>query len=262
MDLTLDELADERDGFVEVLARGAERPGQAVQSLQCKPVKGPLLDLLRGLGGTPIEIARALAGRAAPAELAALAGEPSLVPGQRAIALLAVAIALAGDPGAACPPAALDAVEDEATCAAAIDAGLGAALTGVLRAVPTGELRATRVLVGRRLLAAGETGPHVVELLLAGGDRARAAAAAAAELRVHLGRGEASAVLWAWLALVVAWSRDDAFVGQIVTAIGEPALIDALLRWLERLPTSDPLAVARARAAIGWARPVGNHGGS
>lgn len=199
--------------------------------------------LLAGAGDPPLARAsdlRGLAGRlgsAAAAALADLAADAALPPGARVVALLAVALALADDPAAAAPEAALDAIDDPDVVGAAIDGGLTAALTGVLRAAPVdGALRATRRLVGRRCLAAGEQGPHIARLLLDAGDQEGAARAVATYLAGRLDPGSPPPLeTRALLQLVPAWTADPAFAAALDRALAEidpeaPAHLASLLR--------------------------------
>jgi hypothetical protein len=136
--------------------------------------------------------------------------------------------------------------------------GLGGALTAVLHAAPKASgLRATRMLIGRRLLAAGENGPHVIRLLLDGGDRDRAAQAAAADLLAHLDAGPAPE-LWARIHLVIDWSDDAEFFVAMLRELPQTALA-RLLELLDQAPGVEPARAQPARAAIGWALTAGSH---
>jgi hypothetical protein len=196
-------------------------------------------------------------GDADPAALlAALAVDGDLAPRQRALALLGCALALAAHPAAAAPEAALDAIEDPDLGAAAIDGGVVAALTGVLRAAPLdGSLRATRKLIGRRCLAAGVFGPHVARLLADGGDREGAAHAGATDLVEHLRAGNRGPELWAWLHLVLTWGEDQGLLfGDLIRALeaADPDASQRLGALLDDLPGVTPERVARAQARIQW----------
>jgi hypothetical protein len=183
--------------------------------------------------GRALADALALRARASLAELAASAADRTRIAHDRAIALLAVAVALACDPTALAPPEALDALDDPELVDAALASGLAAALTGVLRAAPAdASWRPVRVLVGRRLVAAGETGPHVVELLLAAGDRTRAASLAADDLAHQLGGADELA---RWIRLRWLAAQADDVVAEVLALLGDNQL-ERLGKALDRLP--------------------------
>ncbi len=215
--------------------------------------------LLARSGDPPVAVAAALhdrAGAHAPEQLAELAADPELAPSLRAIALLGVAMGLADAPALPAPPGALDAVEDAATAAAAIELGMVGALTGVLRAAPlTPQLRTTRRLIGRRCLAAGVVGPHVARLLADGGDHEAAARAAADYLAPRLIAGRSSAETWACLHLLVEWSDLEAeplFTQVIERLAPVDGAVNSLLQLLHRCPGLSAAQVSRTRAHIGW----------
>jgi hypothetical protein len=209
--------------------------------------------LARHASAPPIEIAL---------ELCALADESGLLalgelvadrdhPRQpRAIALLAIAIVLARDPKRALPDGALDALEDPDLVDAALAGGLAAALTGVLLAAPNdATMRATRTWLGRRMVASGERGPHIVELLLAAGDRKRACELAAEQLGIQL--EHAGEALWVELNWLARRTDDEALVADILGQLATDKLAE-LARALTRVPAADARAIARLRAAVGW----------
>jgi hypothetical protein len=214
--------------------------------------------LLARSGDPPVAAALALrsqAGATGLAPLAELAADRALPARQRAIVLLAVSLALADEPTAAAPDAALDAVDDADVVEAAIEAGLSAAVTGVLRAAPRDAASlAARRLVGRRCLAVGIHGPHIAMLLADGGDPAGAAEAAVADLRPRLA-GEPGPDTLACLHLLVIWSEDPSLplFGDIVRrlAADDPGAPERLAILLTRLGSLGPERIARARSRIG-----------
>ncbi|HEX5062941.1 MAG TPA: hypothetical protein VFV99_26385 [Kofleriaceae bacterium] len=214
--------------------------------------------LLAGTGKPPLDVALELVGRAGAAGLAILGAmsiDRRLAPHQRMTVLLAISVLLALTPET--PPAeALDAVEDEETAATAIRSGYGAALTGVLAAAPRGgSLDATRRLLGRRLVAAGERGPHVAQLLLDAGDRVRAAQLAADDLAQHLAtHAEPTLETWARLRILLDWSSDDALLDAVLQQLAtqHPALLARLEPLLVRIPDAEPAAVQRVRSTLVW----------
>ena len=212
--------------------------------------------LVAGAGEPPLSTALALSkqGPAALDELGELANDRRLSPLQRATVLLALSIVVSTYPGQRLPVSALDAIENAETATAAIRAGLGAALTSVLDAAgDEPSIRATRRMLARQLVAAGEVGPHVVELLVTAGEIDRAAEIAAVDLSRHLASDAApSTETWARLRLLVD-APDPTFLDAIIARV--PAvLLDVLDRLLPALPGADPKRVARARSAIVWAR--------
>jgi hypothetical protein len=153
------------------------------------------------------------------------------------------------------PPGALDALEAPETVVAAITAGIGGALTGVLAAAPDEAVELTRRLIGRQLVVAGERGPHVVTVLLDAGDTERALEFAADALIQELARDRPTLETWVWGHLVVSWHADSQRIGALVRLLAAraPGAATALLALLERIPTVDPSAIADARSAIVWA---------
>lgn len=221
--------------------------------------------LIAGTGQPPLVTASALADLAGVRGLellATLAVDKRLAPTQQTVVLLAVSLLLATHPGTLPPADALDAVEDAETASAAIHAGLGAALTGILQAAPReASLSATRRLIGRRLAAAGELGPHVVQLLLDAGDRERAAQIAAADLgRFLAGHDRRSAETSARLRVLMTWSEDAELFARIVENLARlhPSALSVVEQLIREIDDLDPVLVARARSAVVWA--LGNRG--
>ena len=185
--------------------------------------------------------------------LAELAADRDRSPRQRVIALLAVALALADNSAAGVPEAALEAMDEPEVVETALRAKLGAALTGVLAAAPlTPGLRATRLLVGRRLAAAGERGIHVAELMRCGGDHSRATELAAESLA---DRGSEVAT-WATVRWVC--DRDDGTIEAILLKLPDNALSHVLAS-LASMPGAEPRGASRVRAMVGWIVSSRNH---
>ena len=118
----------------------------------------------------------------------------------------------------------------------------------------------TRKLIGRRLLAADDYGPHVVQLLLDAGDRERAIEVCSASLaRVLAAR--VGAETWAWVRLVADWSSDWPLISAVAATLGpHPELSQALVELLETLPGVPASAARTVRSAIGWATTHGTDG--
>lgn len=217
-----------------------------------------LRDLLRGGTARPVvELARELNGRARLPDLAELSADASLSPRLRVVALLAVGLRLAAEPEALLPELVLDAIDDVNTITAALEMRLGGALTGVLAAAPHDDsLRATRRILGRRMLAAGENGPHVVQLLRDAGDSERAAVAAADDLAAHLEGTPESLELLLRLHVTLEWARDAEFFVAILHRLRP----DDLVRLSDLLIQCPGLAtglVSAVRTAIGLALTPG-----
>jgi hypothetical protein len=268
VDLALDELPDQRERVVEVLARGSvcsAHPQSAYNAGRVTDTPGKraaLRDaLIARIGDPPFQVALALVTIAPLGALGELVADASLSPRQRTIGLLAIALVLADAPGTPAPADALEAIEDLEVAKYAIDSGLGAALTGVLHAAPrTASLAITRKLIGRRLLAADDYGPHVVQLLLDAGDRERAIEVCSASLaRVLAAR--VGAETWAWVRLVADWSSDWPLISSVAaTLASHPELSQALVELLETLPGIPASAARTVRSAIGWATTRGTDG--
>jgi hypothetical protein len=140
-------------------------------------------------------------------QLAERAGDPSVPMGERLEALFAVGRAVAAS-GAVVPAAALDAVGDAAVIDAALEAGAAAAITGVLFGAPDDRLnRSTRILVGRRLMAAGVRGAHVTRLLIDARDWEAAVRAAADDYlsNINVLASNPDSVASAWAVLAISW---------------------------------------------------------
>lgn len=194
----------------------------------------------------PLVAAVELRGLASVEALADVAADRDRSARQRVVALLAIALALAEDPTARAPDGALEAIDEPEVVETALAAGLGGALTGVLAAAPvTPGLRATRLLIGRRMAAAGELGVHVAELLLCGGDRDRAADIA----RTAIAEAGSDVATWATLRWLCA--KDDALVEAILSKLPDN-LLKELGAQLTSMPGAEPPGGSRVRAAIGW----------
>jgi len=194
----------------------------------------------------------ACADRAAGlAGLGALIDNRTLAPRLRAAALLGVVTAadLCGLP---LPDAALAAVEDPLVIDAALQYRLASALTGALFGLPDGAAeRRTRRLIGRRLIAAGERGPHVTRVLLDAGEFDSAVRAALDDyfdnVAPRLERPDAVTRVFAEVALEWAERAPDTMFTPFVRglAMRDPA---APPRLAALLMTADAPAELRAKA--------------
>jgi hypothetical protein len=117
-------------------------------------------------------VAAALASRSAvaldPATAAAIADNPDLDMTVRIAALLA--IALVAQDGVAVPDTALSALEDDTLVDAVLANAASSALTGLLFAAQSRVSDQLRRYLALRIAAAGTTGVHVADLLVAVGD--------------------------------------------------------------------------------------------
>ena len=203
---------------------------------------------LRSPTDAAVELAR-LADVAGLGELAALVSDPRASLRQRSVVLLAIGIVVARSE-ASMPVEAIDALDDARLVATALSLELGGALTGILNACPSDRsLDPTRRLIAHQLLAKGEGGVHVVQLLLDAGDPERASRVAA-ELIVNLVGDKALL----GLATVLAWSEQSFFHAtmQNLEALA-PGTGEHLYARLSELPAAFAPRVSRARSEIVWA---------
>ena len=190
--------------------------------------------------------------------LAELAGDTTLKPFDRVVALLAVSTAAAVT-GLPLPDAAFAAVEDSALIDEALRRGSSGAVTGVLGRAPAGDdYRALRQLVARRLLAAGERGMHVTSLLIDAGDYARAVDAAVDDFVDNVQSAGDPLLGQAWAAQSIRWMADheEEVFAPLVAALAarQPGAPAALADLIARARGVDP---ALAGAAIGTLRRQG-----
>lgn len=190
------------------------------------------------------------------AALAQVANDESLRPRHRVEALLGVATAAAlGD--LPIPASALAAVEDPVVIETALRRGLAHALTGVLGRAPADPgLRATRQMIGRLLLAAGQRGPHITALLIDAGDFPAAARAAADEFisSVLPAAEHPNVTALAWAGIALGWfeSHGESVFAPLLAELNarNRDAAPALARLIARVPDANPVLVDAARTAL------------
>jgi hypothetical protein len=176
-----------------------------VESLHAEMSRGP--------------VAAALASRSAVAldasSAAAIADNPDLDMTVRIAALLA--IALVAQDGVAVPDTALSALEDDTLVDAVLANAASSALTGLLFAAQGRVSDQLRRYLALRIAAAGATGVHVADLLVAVGDAEGAVRAVVPTLIATLREtADDDPVTLALATIVHDWTRTNASIDVLI----------------------------------------------
>jgi hypothetical protein len=164
-------------------------------------------------------VAAALASRSAVARdastAAAIADNPDLDMTVRIAALLA--IALVAQDGVAVPDTALSALEDDTLVDAVLANAASSALTGILFAAGDRVSDQVRRYLALRIAAAGATGVHVADLLVAVGDAEGAVRAVTPTLIATLRElTDEDPVTLALASIVHDWTRTHASIDVLI----------------------------------------------
>lgn len=191
-----------------------------------------------------------LAGEHGLDELAQIVTDRRASLRQRCVVLLAIGLVVARSGASAMPVDAIEALDDPGVVATALALGLGPALTGILNGCSGDRsLDSTRRLIAGQLLAKGERGTHVVQLLLDAGELERASQVAAEVARQLLESPDPLALVG-----TLAWAEHAFFAATLRNLeVLEPGATARLSARLAELPARFAGRVARVRSEIVWA---------